>query len=69
MSSCMIQLRLACMWPRIAGVVSVIDDQRLETLESIKTESGAHTIGWNPDTRTLYAFLPASGGRRYSPEK
>jgi hypothetical protein len=31
-------------------------------LESIKTESGAHTIGWNPDTRTLYAFLPASGG-------
>jgi DNA-binding beta-propeller fold protein YncE len=44
------------------GVVSVIDDQRLETLESIKTESGAHTIGWNPDTRMLYAFLPASGG-------
>ena len=44
------------------GIVSVIDDQRLETLESIKTESGAHTIGWNPDTRTLYAFLPASGG-------
>jgi DNA-binding beta-propeller fold protein YncE len=44
------------------GVVSVIDDQRLETLESIRTESGAHTIGWNPDTRTLYAFLPASEG-------
>jgi DNA-binding beta-propeller fold protein YncE len=44
------------------GVVSVIDDQRLETLETVATESGAHTIGWNPDTRTLYAFLPASGG-------
>jgi DNA-binding beta-propeller fold protein YncE len=44
------------------GVVSVIDDHRLETLEIVETESGAHTIGWNPDTRTLYAFLPASGG-------
>ena len=44
------------------GVVSVIDEQRLKTLETLQTESGAHTIGWNPDTRTLYAFLPASGG-------
>jgi DNA-binding beta-propeller fold protein YncE len=44
------------------GVVSVIDAERLETLEEVQTESGAHTIGWNPDTRTLYAFLPASGG-------
>jgi DNA-binding beta-propeller fold protein YncE len=44
------------------GVVSVIDDHRLETVQSVSTESGAHTIGWNPDTRTLYAFLPRSGG-------
>ncbi len=44
------------------GVVSVIDEQRLETLETVATESGAHTICWNPDTRTLYAFLPGSGG-------
>jgi DNA-binding beta-propeller fold protein YncE len=44
------------------GVVSVIDDHRLETLQTVSTESGAHTIGWNPDTRTLYAFLPRSGG-------
>jgi DNA-binding beta-propeller fold protein YncE len=44
------------------GVVSVIDEQRLEMLEEIQTESGAHTIGWSPHTRTLYAFLPASGG-------
>jgi len=43
------------------GVVSVIDDHRLETLQTVSTESGAHTIGWNPDTRTLYAFLPGSG--------
>jgi DNA-binding beta-propeller fold protein YncE len=44
------------------GVVSVIDERRLETLEEVETEFGAHTIGWNPDTRTLYAFLPGSGG-------
>ena len=44
------------------GLVSVIDDQRLKTLETVETEPGAHTIGWNPDTRTLYAFLPAGGG-------
>jgi DNA-binding beta-propeller fold protein YncE len=44
------------------GVVSVIDDHRLETVQTVSTESGAHTIGWNPDTRTLYAFLPQSGG-------
>ncbi len=44
------------------GVISVIDEQCLETLETVETESGAHTIGWNPDTRTLYAFLPVSGG-------
>jgi DNA-binding beta-propeller fold protein YncE len=44
------------------GVVSVIDDQSLKTLQTVPTESGAHTIGWNPDTRTLYAFLPASEG-------
>ena len=44
------------------GVVSVIDEQSLRMLETVPTESGAHTIGWNPDTRTLYAFLPVSGG-------
>jgi DNA-binding beta-propeller fold protein YncE len=44
------------------GVVSVIDEQRLEMLETVKTESGAHTIAWNPDSRSLYAFLPGSGG-------
>jgi DNA-binding beta-propeller fold protein YncE len=51
------------------GCVSVIDAQRLVTLETVPTESGAHTIGWNPDTRTLYAFLPASGGAAVFAEK
>jgi len=44
------------------GVVSVIDGQRLETMETLTTESGAHTICWNPDIDALYAFLPASLG-------
>jgi DNA-binding beta-propeller fold protein YncE len=44
------------------GVVSVIDDHRLETVQTVPTESGAHTIGWNPSIRTLYVFLPQSGG-------
>jgi DNA-binding beta-propeller fold protein YncE len=44
------------------GVISVIDDQSLRALQTVATEPGAHTIGWNPDTRTLYAFLPASAG-------
>jgi DNA-binding beta-propeller fold protein YncE len=44
------------------GVISVIDERRLETIEAVPSESGSHTIGWNPDTRTLYAFLPASSG-------
>ena len=44
------------------GVISVVDDQRLETLEVVPTEAGCHTIAWNPDNRTLYAFLPSSCG-------
>jgi DNA-binding beta-propeller fold protein YncE len=43
------------------GVISVVDE-RLEKVEVVPSEAGAHTIAWNPDTRKLYAFLPASGG-------
>jgi DNA-binding beta-propeller fold protein YncE len=44
------------------GVVHVIDSQRLELLETVPTELGAHTIGWNPAGKALYAFLPLSQG-------
>ena len=44
------------------GVISVIDAQRMETVEIVETEPGSHTIGWNVDTRTLYAFLPGRSG-------
>jgi|SRR5581483_737119 len=44
------------------GVVHVVDEHRLLMLETVPTETGAHTIGWNPGARTLYAFLPSSEG-------
>jgi DNA-binding beta-propeller fold protein YncE len=44
------------------GVVHAVDSQRLELLETVPTELGAHTIGWHPDGRALYVFLPSSEG-------
>jgi hypothetical protein len=47
---------------RSPGVISVIDERRLETIEVVPSEPGSHTIGWNPDIRTLYGFLARNGG-------
>jgi DNA-binding beta-propeller fold protein YncE len=44
------------------GVVHVVDERGLQMLDTVPTEAGAHTIGWNPDGRTLYAFLPMTSG-------
>jgi DNA-binding beta-propeller fold protein YncE len=44
------------------GLVCSFDSDRLEQLETIETEAGAHTIGWDPDGRCLYLFCPESGG-------
>jgi hypothetical protein len=44
------------------GLVCSFDSDRLEPGEVVETERGAHTIGWDPDGRCLYAFCPASGG-------
>jgi DNA-binding beta-propeller fold protein YncE len=44
------------------GVVCSFDSARLAPVEVVATEPGAHTIGWDPDGRCLYAFCPASGG-------
>ena len=43
------------------GVVTVVDTERLAEVETIATEEGAHTMGWDPATRHLYVFAPASG--------
>ena len=44
------------------GLVCSFDSDRLQPLETIATEPGAHTLGWDPDGRCLYVFCPPSGG-------
>jgi DNA-binding beta-propeller fold protein YncE len=44
------------------GVVCSFDSGRLEQLDAVETEQGAHTTGWDPVDRCLYVFFPASGG-------
>jgi DNA-binding beta-propeller fold protein YncE len=44
------------------GVVCSFDSDRVEQLETVATEQGAHTIGWDPDGCRLYAFCPESCG-------
>jgi DNA-binding beta-propeller fold protein YncE len=44
------------------GVVCSFDGSRLANLETIETERGAHTIGWDPVGKQLYVFLPESCG-------
>jgi len=44
------------------GTVCVFDTTARVQVEAIETEAGAHTIGWDPVTRRLFAFLPHSTG-------
>jgi len=44
------------------GVITVADTARLEIVETVPTEAGAHTIGLDQASHTVYAFLPASQG-------
>ena len=44
------------------GVVTVFDTDALAEVETVETQIGAHTIGWDPATAQLYAFLPERGG-------
>jgi DNA-binding beta-propeller fold protein YncE len=44
------------------GVVCSFDSRPLEHVETVETEQGAHTAGWDPDSRSLYVFSPQSGG-------
>ena len=44
------------------GVVTTFDTDRLVELETVATEAGAHTIGWDPRSAKLYAFAPGRGG-------
>jgi hypothetical protein len=44
------------------GLVCSFDAERLEHVETIETEEGAHTMGWDPVDRCLYVFCPRSCG-------
>jgi DNA-binding beta-propeller fold protein YncE len=44
------------------GTVMAFDTRHQKELETIGTEEGAHTIGWDPVTRRLFVFQPKSCG-------
>lgn len=44
------------------GTVTSFDTRGARELETIATEEGAHTIGWDPATRRLFVFQPKSCG-------
>jgi DNA-binding beta-propeller fold protein YncE len=44
------------------GSVTVVDTARLAVVETVATESSAHTLGWDPSHKTLYVFCPESSG-------
>ncbi|HET7352741.1 MAG TPA: hypothetical protein VFJ11_01670 [Gaiellaceae bacterium] len=56
------ELRRLYVAVRDPGVVCSFDSERLEHVETVKTETGAKTTGWDPDGRCLYVFCPESRG-------
>jgi DNA-binding beta-propeller fold protein YncE len=42
------------------GVIDVFDTERMRRSETVRTERGAHTIGFDPARNKVYAFLPGS---------
>ncbi len=44
------------------GVVQSFDTKAPRMLETVETEEGAHTIGWDPTLKQLWAFAPRSCG-------
>ncbi len=42
------------------GVIEVFETETMRRLETVPTERGAHTIAFDPDHNTVYAFLPES---------
>lgn len=40
------------------GVIEVFDTRRMRRIEQVPTEPGAHTLGFDPTRRAVYAFLP-----------
>ena len=42
------------------GVVQSFDTKTLRAIETLETEEGAHTIGWDPRRKEVWAFAPRS---------
>ena len=42
------------------GLVDVFDSQTLQRMETVPTEKGAHTLGFDPFRNKIYSFLPAT---------
>jgi DNA-binding beta-propeller fold protein YncE len=40
------------------GVIDVFDTDAMERIETVQTERGAHTLGFDPERNKVYAFLP-----------
>ena len=40
------------------GVIEVFDTNTFKRIETVLTEKGAHTLGFDPDRNKVYAFLP-----------
>jgi DNA-binding beta-propeller fold protein YncE len=40
------------------GVVDVFDTDVMERIETVQTERGAHTLGFDAERNKVYAFLP-----------
>jgi DNA-binding beta-propeller fold protein YncE len=44
------------------GTVTVFDTERLANVQTVETDEGVHTVGWDPASAQLYAFAPRRGG-------
>jgi DNA-binding beta-propeller fold protein YncE len=42
------------------GVIDVFDTQGMKLIETVSTEAGAHTMGFDPSGNRVYAFLPGT---------
>lgn len=40
------------------GIIQVFDTRQMKQVETVKTEQGTHTIGYDQDTDKVYAFMP-----------
>lgn len=40
------------------GLIEVFETDQMRRLETVRTEAGAHTLGFDPARNTVYAFLP-----------